>query len=500
MKRIMPNQYRRFWLAFAVLLLVAGVPASAIFMQPVGVPVERLVKNMSAELEKSPRDPDLHYRLARVHFLAFSMNARELAVIGKDAMAEPAGNQPEPVKSPPLPKDQQVQHVRQAVLHFDHAIRLAPKRALSRLGLASLLDVARDFAAETDINPLPPVGTRTEATKASYRALIAKLPEQEAIRSIRQTLGLECSDSSPGTWTRWMADELINARNDDDPARQAAIRLIIRDYWLRQSEIAYFQAFTLALEEDSRVRRITTLSGAISGLKAMISYESGQGFMKLVKARGESACDSVRMQTVAAALKAFEALPVSTAVTPIIFPLDTPRPLATLLDPSARVDFDLDATRRGLSWPWVRSGDAAPGILVWDPGATGKITSGAQLFGSRSWWMFFDDGYQALAALDDNHDGILSGPEFQGLAVWVDRNGDGRSDWGEVIPIERTSIVQIRVRSTTTHDGCPANLEGLTMSDGRVLPTYDWVAHVHPSPKQPLASRLPPTSHVTCSH
>ena len=48
--------------------------------------------------------------------------------------------------------------------------------------------------------------------------------------------------------------------------------------------------------------------------------------------------------------------------------------------------------------------------------------------------MFWQDGYQALAALDDDHDGWLRGRELR------------ISDPGEVIPIEQTDIGSIAVR------------------------------------------------------
>ena len=50
---------------------------------------------------------------------------------------------------------------------------------------------------------------------------------------------------------------------------------------------------------------------------------------------------------------------------------------------------------------------------------------GLQLFGSVTWWLFWEDGYAPLAALDDNHDGRLEGAELKGIAIWFDRNGNG---------------------------------------------------------------------------
>ncbi|MBT3202234.1 MAG: hypothetical protein HN350_20220, partial [Phycisphaerales bacterium] len=51
------------------------------------------------------------------------------------------------------------------------------------------------------------------------------------------------------------------------------------------------------------------------------------------------------------------------------------------------VRFDLDGDGRAQSWPWVKP---TTGILVWDPSGQGRITSGQQLFGSVTIWMFFN--------------------------------------------------------------------------------------------------------------
>jgi len=36
-----------------------------------------------------------------------------------------------------------------------------------------------------------------------------------------------------------------------------------------------------------------------------------------------------------------------------------------------------------------------------------------------------------MDALDDNHDGWLTGNELHGLALWYDRNGNGKCDPGK---------------------------------------------------------------------
>jgi hypothetical protein len=97
------------------------------------------------------------------------------------------------------------------------------------------------------------------------------------------------------------------------------------------------------------------------------------------------------------------------------------------------------------------------------------------LFGSVSWWLFFEDGYHALDALDDNRDGVLSGDELSGISVWFDRNSNGRSEPGEVLSAEQLQMVSVATRSWGRDGDCPVNRSGLTLANGRVLATYDWI-------------------------
>jgi hypothetical protein len=164
--------------------------------------------------------------------------------------------------------------------------------------------------------------------------------------------------------------------------------------------------------------------------------------------------------------------PRSRVVTPIIFPLDGVRPLESLLAPGTSVGFDLDGQSAGAKWPWVK-GDTA--LLVWDPEGLGQIRSGRQLIGSVTWWLFWENGYTVLRALDDDHNGWLEGAELDGLAAWQDGNGNGVSDAGEVRPLSATGVRRLAVMASGSVEDMPMNNAGLEMADGRVLPTYDWI-------------------------
>ena len=75
--------------------------------------------------------------------------------------------------------------------------------------------------------------------------------------------------------------------------------------------------------------------------------------------------------------------------------------------------------------------------------------------------MFFENGYQALAALDDDGDGYLTGKELEGLAVWRDKNGNGICDAGEVVPVGQLGIVGIGVEGSLVCSCCQVGSESI---------------------------------------
>ena len=140
--------------------------------------------------------------------------------------------------------------------------------------------------------------------------------------------------------------------------------------------------------------------------------------------------------------------------------------------PAKRVTFDLAGDQIPRTWPWLKDGTA---LLVWDPALTGQITNGRQLFGSRTWWIFFRNGYEALSVLDDNRDGVMTGSELQGIAVWVDRNGNGICEPGEVLSLEQAGVVSVGVNCRADAAGTLVADRGIGFADGTVVRSFDWV-------------------------
>jgi len=162
-------------------------------------------------------------------------------------------------------------------------------------------------------------------------------------------------------------------------------------------------------------------------------------------------------------------------VTPIAVPLADGLTTTDLEAPDARVTFDVDGSGLGREWSWITPKSA---WLVSDPKLDGKINSGRQLFGNVTFWMFWNNGYAPLAALDDDRDGILTGKELDGLALWRDANGNGVADPGEVKPVSAYGIVAISYKWQTLNnnpDKVAFSPNGVVFQDGKTRPSFDLV-------------------------
>jgi len=112
--------------------------------------------------------------------------------------------------------------------------------------------------------------------------------------------------------------------------------------------------------------------------------------------------------------------------------------------------FDLDGDGAADDTGWTSARD---GILVIDRDGDGMITSAAELSLAAE-----DDeamsALEGLAQLDSNEDGKVdaSDARFGELRVWVDANGNGRTDSGELKSLAELSIVSIQLRATAARD------------------------------------------------
>ena len=210
---------------------------------------------------------------------------------------------------------------------------------------------------------------------------------------------------------------------------------------------------------------------SLSGGTTPVTVEATQYLTPLLDAKKDSA------EIAALKARCDQVNALRRRYSPIVVPLRDSVDPARLEDRSARIAFDADGSGYKRSWTWITK-DAA--WLVYDPQGKGEITSALQLFGNVTFWLFWENGYQALAALDDNRDGWLTGKELQGLALWHDANGNGICDPGEVKPLSAYGIDGICSRYQIDNqrpDGITWAPIGVRYRDGTTRPTYDFILH-----------------------
>jgi Tetratricopeptide repeat len=371
-------------LAFA---LIASARAEWITLATTPIPVDRLVANLEARLEREPANVSVLVNLARLHAYAFAAGATS---IGQTKDGTLPDLEPHDFDMPARSVNGAItaerrRHLDRAISRYREALRLDREHLVARLGLAWCLEQN---------------GSTTEAI-AEYRTLIDL------------------------AWPRERASEPTTARFKPYVVEEAGNQLIAL-------------LGTGAPEEVQRVR-------------ALVNEAAGHG---------------------------------RRAITPIAVPLERtwlpgPQPASAL--------FDADGSGLQRRWSWIDPGAA---WLVHDNNH-GTIDSALQLFGNVTFWMFWDNGYEALCALDDSGDGVLTLRELDHLAPWRDLDADGVSDAGEVAPLDRYGITALSCGHPVVNDEDDSvaayEPEGVRFADGTVRRTYDLLLHVV---QPPHVSRL----------
>ncbi len=171
------------------------------------------------------------------------------------------------------------------------------------------------------------------------------------------------------------------------------------------------------------------------------------------------------------------------------------------------VSFPIDPTYQNAWYTWKAS-ESTP-LLVHNPSHDGVIKSGTQLFGP---WAFggkrtamnsdkgvagtpWRDGYEALASLDANGDGMVSGPELEPLGLWFDKNQDAVSQTGEVKSLAEAGVTKLFYRSNRV-DGKTSSIfadkgferveNGKTITGGSV----DWFADTAATPGELIGKHV----------
>ncbi|MBQ0937572.1 cadherin-like domain-containing protein [Ideonella paludis] len=160
------------------------------------------------------------------------------------------------------------------------------------------------------------------------------------------------------------------------------------------------------------------------------------------------------------------------------------------------VAFDLMGQGQKERTGWT---DGKDGFLVMDRNGDGQINDGTELFGNgtrTAEGKQAKDGFAALADLDSNGDGHITAAdaEFANLQVWVDGNGDGQTQAGELVHLADVGIVSLNLQAQQTEVLQKGNIIGLmssfTKADGSSHELADvWFGlDTQVQPSEPLAA------------
>ena len=149
------RRYKAFFFLIAM-SAAASVPLGAIYARVdiEDVPVARLVANLEKELAASPKNPDIHLRLARLYAMAYAANTSELPVrvlAGADQKPRQEvwfGHEPDLVPRQVAPdasrSDASKAFLGKSVEHYRKVVELDPASLVGRIGLAWTLEQSGD--------------------------------------------------------------------------------------------------------------------------------------------------------------------------------------------------------------------------------------------------------------------------------------------------------------------------------------------------------------------
>jgi hypothetical protein len=419
------------------------------------VPVDRLITNGQAYVRENPNDVHGYYTLGRTHYLAFVTKAEEVQAGGGKLEWEMARDWNRRYVDSTIETDirhLRLRHAQLLVLKEFGRTSFGDLLAEERSAYNKRVDVKVKEFESTGWMPSPP----SNSVLASHAS--------DAKKNLQKALELDPKNAlyhlAMASLIEQYVEFLRATKCDVTPDEFSSIIL-------DRAREEYYAAYDLAITKDLKERRPP------EGVEGIISHEAGEGYIRLSDRKSTlSSQESQKLAAVKQNVKKLKALPPG-LITPIIFATDGSEALSDLVAAGLHVSFDLDGDGQAEKWPWVKP---TTGILVWDPDQTGEITSGRQLFGSVTWWLFFADGYHALDALDDDRDGRLTGSELNGISVWLDHNSNGQADPGEVVTAEELGVMSIATKANGRDGDSLMNSAGIALKNGSTVPSYDWVA------------------------
>jgi hypothetical protein len=441
---------------------------------------------------EDPTDPHRHYQLGRICSLAFALNLDALEGSRRVGTGEEAEFEPESVaaqvqdaygKPDPATElrsaERNLELLSIAVRELSLAAESQDARAAYFLGLGYVLASGAHLAPMLDSAPLLGLVGQDHLSIDEYRVLNDALDRLADLSSEDRR---KATENSRFRSSRSIA-YLDARRADPSPRIQAVVSELLSEYWLEHALASYLKAYQSAIGTDLGREYMPDHRGDDEvGLRSMVSYEAGHAILELAHRLGTRAnLPEGVLQAIPKQLAQLESLPRGGFVTPIILDIEGSDTLGECLAPDRVVRFDLDGDGTAEWRRWIHSDT---GLLAWDPECRGEITSGRQLFGNATWWMFFRNGYEALDALDDDRNGWLIGAELDGLALWRDADGDAVSDPGEVEAIACLDVLALATRPDTFDGLSPGVTRGAWLTHGDCVATWDWVAEPLDRPAQ----------------
>jgi Ca2+-binding RTX toxin-like protein len=152
--------------------------------------------------------------------------------------------------------------------------------------------------------------------------------------------------------------------------------------------------------------------------------------------------------------------------------------------------FDFDNNGFAEKTGWI-SGSTA--LLVRDLNGDDSVNGSAELMGSAT-----IEGFDALSGLDGNADGVVDGSDaaFAQLKLWVDGDGDGISDPGELHQLSEFDVVGIQTAKTASNSTVNGNTVAFTGTFIKADGTTGQAASVAFSTDPSLTHYIPPEGFV----
>lgn len=399
------------------------------FMLPVPVPFEQMEADLKSQLKKDPKNPDILYRLGRVHYLAFDMGVEVAYTFRRD---EPGNN---------LPGQPHVGHLVE-ITRFDS----------QKAGVGAEIEVSGGVDAKGatwKVKVMSPEDRVKHAGEAHsyFKQSLARNPKS----------GLTWLSYGWFTRTWAHAEDLHGVRGARD----------LKNLTNEEALKAFQTAWKLERTHDLD-RRFVPLEGP----GGMVSHEAATSWLSLASQTKNN--DRSTRREMERHLKRLDKLQMG-AVTPLIFHLGKHQKDPVPVNKNASIAFDMAGDGSGGRWTWPEKGAV---FLVWNPSGVLKNLNGSQLFGGYTWEMFWEHGFDALAILDVNRDGVLRGGELAAISGWQDLPPYGHCETKEVFSLIKLGVVALHLTSEpyAGEEALVWNPAGVELKDGTRIPLWDWLA------------------------